>query len=51
MENMKFRRNIMATEWEHMYLRMQINDLIEQKRDISVVKVLNSKYKVCLNNI
>lgn len=36
---MKFRRTMMATEWEHMRLRMKINDFIEQKRDIENVKV------------
>lgn len=36
---MKFRRTMMVTEWEHMRLRMKINDFIEQKRDIENVKV------------
>ncbi|XP_050303153.1 cilia- and flagella-associated protein 43 [Anthonomus grandis grandis] len=37
-QNMKFRRTMMATEWEHMRLRMTINDLIEKKKDIESVK-------------
>ncbi|XP_066139211.1 cilia- and flagella-associated protein 43 isoform X2 [Euwallacea fornicatus] len=37
-KNLKFRRIIMATEWEHMRLRMKIDDFIEQKRDIENVK-------------
>ncbi|XP_076260442.1 cilia- and flagella-associated protein 43 [Rhynchophorus ferrugineus] len=37
-KNMHFKRAMMATEWEHMKIRMQINDLIEQKKDIDTVK-------------
>ncbi|CAH1176208.1 unnamed protein product [Phaedon cochleariae] len=38
MQNMSFRRNIMATEWEHKRLRMEINDLTEQIADIEGIK-------------
>ncbi|CAH1968983.1 unnamed protein product [Acanthoscelides obtectus] len=38
MQNMAFRRTIMATEWEHQKERMEINDLIEQINDIKGVK-------------
>ncbi|XP_019756358.2 cilia- and flagella-associated protein 43 [Dendroctonus ponderosae] len=37
-KNLKFRRTMMAIEWEHTKLRMKINDFIEQKRDIENVK-------------
>lgn len=37
---MSFRRNIMATEWEHQRMRMQINDYIEHIRDIEAVRVI-----------
>lgn len=36
---MSFRRNIMATEWEHQKMRMQINDYVEQIKDVDGVKV------------
>lgn len=36
---MSFRRNIMATEWEHQKMRMTINDYIEHIHDIDGVKV------------
>lgn len=36
---------MMATEWEHMRLRMKINDFIEQKRDIENVKVVKKTTK------
>ncbi|XP_057663205.1 cilia- and flagella-associated protein 43 [Diorhabda carinulata] len=39
-QNMAFRRRIMATEWEHKKLRMTINDLIEQMNDINGTKFL-----------
>lgn len=38
-KNMSFRRNIMATEWEHQKMRMTINDYIEHIDDIDGVKV------------
>nr|XP_023026688.1 cilia- and flagella-associated protein 43-like [Leptinotarsa decemlineata] len=38
MQNMAFRRKIMATEWVHKKHRMEINDLIERIRDIESVR-------------
>ncbi|XP_030768231.1 cilia- and flagella-associated protein 43 [Sitophilus oryzae] len=37
-KNMEFKRRIMNIEWEHMKTRMQINDFIEQRKDILSVK-------------
>ncbi|XP_060535582.1 cilia- and flagella-associated protein 43 [Cylas formicarius] len=37
-QNMSFRRRVMQAEWEHMKLRMEINDHIEQKKDVENVK-------------
>ncbi|KAL1501408.1 hypothetical protein ABEB36_006732 [Hypothenemus hampei] len=48
-KNLNFRRKMMAAEWEHMELRMKINDFIEQKKDIEKVK-FTKEMQVYLKN-
>lgn len=48
-DTMNFRRGILAMEWEHMKMKMQIGDLEEHLNDIRAIKV-DHFYVILLSN-